>query len=203
MRNGYHPFRKLEYTFNSDGFRSDEFDTGAGAVFVGCSFTLGVGVDEHETWARIVADQIGLKCYNLGIGGASMDTMFRVLSENIHRLQPAAVFVCETFQNRWEVRDAAGKYHLLGPWIEEDSEFFGEYCRNISDTEHVVSHYNARSMQIRELCAAHNIPVVVSSVYDAKRLDFARDLMHHGKNSHRVFAEEFIQQYRMIAKYTK
>jgi hypothetical protein len=59
----------ITYRFNSHGFRADEFDGGPYMLALGCSFTIGIGLPDQDTWARQTATALGLKCANLGWGG--------------------------------------------------------------------------------------------------------------------------------------
>jgi hypothetical protein len=62
------------------------------AVFLGCSFTQGIGLSDQRThWATQVADHFGKKCINLGTGGASNAHAFEILSSL--NLQPGQIIV--------------------------------------------------------------------------------------------------------------
>lgn len=56
------------------------------AVFIGCSFTEGVGIDDiKEKYSTLVAEHFGLECVNLGLGGSSNSYFFDVISRlNFH-----------------------------------------------------------------------------------------------------------------------
>lgn len=67
----------IEYKYNSDGFRSDNFTTnhiGKHILFSGCSETEGVGGNIEDTWSKILYNKISLeeKCsgfFNLARSG--------------------------------------------------------------------------------------------------------------------------------------
>ena len=67
----------IEYKFNSDGFRTQEFDQTVDMACFGCSFTMGTGVHVGETWPAQLEALTGLKIANLGHSGSSNDAMFR------------------------------------------------------------------------------------------------------------------------------
>ena len=92
----------IQYTFNEYAFRSDPF-FGEGILFLGCSFTFGIGMIWENTWAYLVAKKLGLKCWNLGIGGASNDMAFRCASYWIPKLKPRYVCYMPTLANRLEI----------------------------------------------------------------------------------------------------
>jgi hypothetical protein len=45
-------------------------------VAYGCSFTYGVGLAEDELWTTTVANELGVECLNLGMGGCGMDYIY-------------------------------------------------------------------------------------------------------------------------------
>ena len=63
----YYQENPIEYISNNYGFRTtDDFnDTDEGNVFLGCSFTFGLGLHLEDTWAYKVNKTIGGKFWNL------------------------------------------------------------------------------------------------------------------------------------------
>jgi hypothetical protein len=59
------------YMYNSDGFRSAEFDGSADLLYAGCSTTFGTGVPEEAIWGSMVADTLGVKRANISRQGTS------------------------------------------------------------------------------------------------------------------------------------
>jgi len=78
----------ITYQFNSHGFRADQFDGGPYMLALGCSFTVGIGLPDHSTWARQTATALGLKCANLGWGGYSADSCYRLPSTGFQNYDP-------------------------------------------------------------------------------------------------------------------
>ena len=85
----------VSYTFNAEGFRAEEFTDGVNdsVLFLGCSHTVGIGVDLESSWAYKVAHSLGLRRYNLGIGAGSADTCFRLAHHWIPLLRPKYVMM--------------------------------------------------------------------------------------------------------------
>jgi hypothetical protein len=87
--NSHNPYSRydIEYKFNSHGFRCDEFDIPSELpiVFLGCSFTEGIGLRQQETWSYLLLEKIRQKTnknipyWNLGIAGTGLDTQARNL----------------------------------------------------------------------------------------------------------------------------
>ena len=59
------------YTYNSDGYRSPEFDGSAKILYAGCSNTFGTGVPEERIWGSVVADHFNMPYANLSKQGTS------------------------------------------------------------------------------------------------------------------------------------
>ena len=76
---------EISYTFNSLGFRSQEFDDSLPIkiLYGGCSLTEGTGLPIEHTWAwflnDIISEKIGQKIAHtsVGRGGASIDAIVR------------------------------------------------------------------------------------------------------------------------------
>ena len=60
------------YSVNKYFYRSKEFENNADLVFSGCSMTYGEGVIEEAIWGNLVASSLGLKAFNLGSSGGSV-----------------------------------------------------------------------------------------------------------------------------------
>ena len=48
----------VTYCFNSEGFRTDEFDQRENFIVIGCSFTAGVGIQEQYRWPTQVSKKL-------------------------------------------------------------------------------------------------------------------------------------------------
>ena len=57
----------------------------------------------HNTWPFLVAEELGLECYNLGLGNGSWDGIYRIGSYWIEKLNPKIVFILEPPGVRYEV----------------------------------------------------------------------------------------------------
>jgi hypothetical protein len=72
----------IVYKFNPNGFRTYDFNLNDKDINIalGCSQTLGVGLPVEMTWPYLLEKQTNTKTYNLGLGGASSDTVARLLT---------------------------------------------------------------------------------------------------------------------------
>jgi hypothetical protein len=77
----YYLENPIKYTLNNEGFRSpDDFNlVDEGNVFLGCSYTFGVGHHLENVWSYKVNNQIGGKFWNLSIGGTGVMSHYRLL----------------------------------------------------------------------------------------------------------------------------
>ncbi len=120
---GWYPFVDIEYRYNSQGFRDEEFrDTECG-IALGCSFTEGVGVAADQTWPSRLQSILGVKIWNLGIGGTGIATCYRAMDHFITRLRPKFVAMLDPPIARIEIcRADSGFTHLLNiGWEHSDA----------------------------------------------------------------------------------
>ena len=85
----------FSYTRNSLGFRSAELDNSdpIKILYGGCSLTEGIGLKVEHTWRGFLNDLIGKELnktivpYSVGLGGASIDSIIRMLYITITKKQ--------------------------------------------------------------------------------------------------------------------
>lgn len=77
--------QRISYKLNSFGFRCDyEFNKDSkGIAFLGCSDTFGSSQHNHKIWPTLVSKHFDKVCWNLGVGGGSVSTSYRVLKSHI------------------------------------------------------------------------------------------------------------------------
>jgi hypothetical protein len=101
----------IDYQVNSWGFRSNiEYDLVQEPCIValGCSFTFGIGLHEHQTWPSLLGELLGVQVLNLGMPGHSLDlnSLWLTLEGDAIR-NPIAVCVLEPPNGRvsWLVQN--------------------------------------------------------------------------------------------------
>ena len=114
----------IKYKFNSYGFRTNEFilpKTLPVILVLGCSFTLGIGLKEEDTWPTIFQQTYfpEYTLYNLGLGGASADTVARLAINFIPILKPDIVAVFWPNMCRYEIVETS-HIRFAGPWLDEE-----------------------------------------------------------------------------------
>jgi hypothetical protein len=188
----------IDYTFNSDGFRTHKFDGRDNFVTIGCSFTQGVAVNRENTWAELVSDQLGLSVYNLGISGASADTCYRIIKYYAPVLNPQFVVFLEPRGNRTELHhDPDRPPHLINWAYDAESWGNSTYIKTwLSNDANMQLHAEKNRAAILYVCAELDIPVVmykpndyVDLITDKTQIDLGRDLLHPGRLNNRAFAQ--------------
>lgn len=92
--------KAYSYSFNSEGFRCDDFSDHSEMpiVFLGCSNTCGVGLELEHTWPYVLIDKIKnylnkkIPLWNLATAGSSIDKQALLLEKYIFRLKPKLIF---------------------------------------------------------------------------------------------------------------
>ena len=188
----------IDYTFNSDGFRTDEFDNRDNFVTIGCSFTQGVAVNREDTWAQLVSDQLGLSVFNLGVAGASADTCYRIIKYYAPILRPKFVVFLEPRHNRTELHHNDHQKPYVINWAY-DTESWGNnnYIKTwLGNDSNMQLHAEKNRAAITQVCDQLDIPVVmyapndyIDLISDKNQHDLGRDLLHPGRKNNRAFAQ--------------
>jgi hypothetical protein len=177
----------IEYSYNSHGFRCSEFDDKPCALALGCSFTEGTGLHLHQTWSHRLSTMLDFTVWNLGSGGSSIDTAFRILEHYIDRLNTKYIFLLIPPVDRLEYCNINNGFFVIlpaniGPHTSFAKEWLSQPFNGIHNTKKTL-------LAMEQLCTKANIPLFTYHSYDAhaeyicnnhNNIDFARDLMHPG-----------------------
>ena len=190
--------RTINYTFNKDGFRSEEFidSINDSIVFLGCSLTMGIGMALEDSWTYKVARSFKLRRYNLGIGGGSADTCFRLAHHWVPILKPKYVVMLIPPPGRFEVLKSNG----ISQYSVQSTElhivnFIQEW---ISSSANTKLNYTKNILAISAICKDLNIPFFVKDIRDTgnefvdPNNEWARDLMHPGIQWNESVSASFI-----------
>jgi hypothetical protein len=175
---------KFTYSFNSHGFRCEEFADTPTAMFLGCSYTFGTGLPIETTWAYLTAQKLNLKLANLGIGGAALDTSFRLCHGWIDKIKPSIIFLLPPDTARHEMFHENGDVHIALPSqidnLDEISKPF--YKRWLMVDTNAYMNAEKNQLAIEQMCSVRKIKLVTVSLEDyfLSKIDLARDLTHNG-----------------------
>ena len=203
---------RIDYRFNSDGYRSEEFEGSTDSVLsIGCSHTLGVGVDERDVSARIIANSLGLANLNLGWPGASNCYVSRMTYQAVPLIGPEIVVVNFAHSDRLECFDINGRRLDYRSDADFRDQTEGQVFRSIrsmaSDYERIarfIKNFRLVASVLKgkrwvyslnrfdEDDLAHRLPEE-NRVPAMQQLDLARDQMHPGIESHRKHAENVLK----------
>lgn len=186
------------YKFNSDGFRCNEFTQDPSILFLGCSFTLGVGVPVEQIWPELIARQLNMQCANLGLGGASADTAFRLCQGWIDKIRPTIIVFALPVNTRIELI-VNGHAEFLSPaWNSSDR--YSNYLKDwIANDDNANLNQLKNKLAIQMLCQDRGIKYIEIDPYDILETEkitpktLARDLAHPGIGYHKRVSEIVLQ----------
>lgn len=181
----WHNEEAITYKFNSQGFRCDEF-TKNGFIALGCSFTMGTGLEQCQIWPELLSSKLNIPVNNLGVYSASLDTCYRLLENYIDVLQPQFVVLCSPPIHRFEIlNDSTGR--IITPHAQINDELCRTWYAH-DDNSKLNSRKNVRAMA--DLCNEKSCPFY--TMPDLITFDDARDFQHSGPLSHKKMVEEFL-----------
>lgn len=188
--------KKIIYKFNSHGFRCDEFTNDPTIMFLGCSMTLGVGMTQEDTWTYQVAQKLNLRLANLGIGGSSCDTAFRLCYEYIDKINPKIVVIRPPQIGRIELFLENDEPEHLGPWISDGAR--SHISLESYYKKWIISESNSKYQKLKnllaieKLCIDRKIKFYNTENSETENLvsdnSIGRDLMHPGIDWHNSLA---------------
>lgn len=193
QQHGWLPEREITYSFNSHGFRSPEFDHQPSMLCLGCSHTMGIGLPLEHTWPSILQQNLKINCWNLGLGGAALDTVFRMANHYVHHLNVMAVVCLLPEIKRFEIF-ANGQLQVLNIWHHSHTDIFRDW---MSDDQNADVNQTKNLLAMQQICHIADVPFVYTSCLpdlDAAEWDEvqdARDLLHYGYKMQCRKAEKF------------
>jgi len=205
----------IQYTYNNEGFRCDEFtiESPIRIVFLGCSITEGIGVRQEETWAwqllNTIKKDIGhdIPYWNLGVGGSGFDSITRMYYHFHNILKPQIVFGFFPrfrkemfFKNTWDLRNGT---------LQENKELQENYL--LWDTRY-IAYENEKNFAFIDMMLQKNNSIMIWKAwgdyypnnfqYEIKSNfifdNLGRDKMHPGPSSHKNFADEIYSEYKNL-----
>lgn len=191
---------EITYQYNSHGFRCDEFDNRPCGIALGCSFTHGVGLPVTSTWPYLLSELCEIRVWNLGTGGAAIDTVFRIFDYYVIKLNPKFVCVLTPPAERFEYCDINGGFPIIS---SNDYNRQDKYAKEWLG-QPINAAYNLRKtvLAMESICNKLNIPLIVKHSSDRLntnyRFDLARDLLHNGVNYQTLQANSMFKQIKEL-----
>ena len=195
---GWYECNDLTYRFNSQGFRDDEFDQQPAVLAIGCSFTQGIALKVDQCWPRQLENLLQKKVWNLGVGGISLDTCYRLMEYWIGHLNVDSVFCAvppmnryELFIDKWESFSIHNTFESANHWPIWLNGYHKHYLA-YDETLELNIRKNIHAM--RDVCSQHNVSFYVDYLSNFKSDTDARDFSHQGPSAHVNLAQDFFQQ---------
>ena len=179
------------YKINQHGFRTSElvFDPNS-FVALGCSFTIGIGLPIESVWPSLISSKIDTKVYNLGVGGASLDTIFRIADYWLPIIQPKFVILLVPPITRFEVRNDFNG-HVYAAVVHNHHSLAKEW---FSVEENAKNNARKNILAIQNICNEYNIALFVFNSSLLTAHSDARDFLHQGPKDHEILVELMLEQ---------
>jgi len=172
---------KVEYKFNSMGFRDNELPSDVteleNAIWcIGDSFTVGLGSPLEHTWPYILEHKIKRKCINVSMNGASNQWISMLAVYIIKNFNPTNVVCCWSYPER-RIDDIIQRQN---DWIKSAynniKDFMWPKCESVSD-------FNKLPIDIRKEVLSHNLDldVKVNENLEIIEIYITYDLLRKGE----------------------
>ena len=197
ISNNWVDYTQFTYQFNSLGFRCNEFTSDPSIMFLGCSYTLGTGLPVETIWPELISAQLKMQCVNLGVGGSSCDTAFRLCHGYIDKIKPKIVVLMNPPAIRMEHILGSPKNLMVNHCHNKESEMMFKLL--ISDENNDFFNREKNVLGIQMMCHTRGIKFIyvesASLATSCLSTSLARDLAHAGIESHQLFADSIINQF--------
>ena len=212
------------YNFNSLGHRTDleidELKDKGYVLVVGCSHSEGEGIPSHKRYGELVAKELGLQCYSLGLGGIANDAIHYQINQwfKVVAQRPKLVIVQWTYSPRYTLwpqqlgpSATVRRIETVGPWRKDLMEAHPEIqTLLVSGTD---LHYWQALKVMTQHCVSQWLDTVevanwhfdtslepqehkfTGNVITCSAVDLARDLQHPGEQSQVKWAEQLLTEF--------
>lgn len=194
-------FPDVDFTFNNLGYRSnfdyilDELKTKNNIVLcLGCTDTFGMNVHADKMWTKHLTDACPDKTVlNLGIIGASGDTIFRILTKITRVLPTQITDVCILWPHTSRREFVSKTFTTIMTGHDPDYIPYEDYWSFI-DWKSDSYNFHKNQHSCRALCEAHSVKFhdLYINRFDKKvPFDYAGKYYALGENSHLAVGKYF------------
>ena len=195
VKQGWDSATAISYKYNSFGFRCPEFTDQPVYIALGCSHTEGVGLPDNQTWPYFLEQLLQHPVLNLGVGGSSLDTCFRLLDYYIDQINILGVFILEPSPERFEFFMSGFPQTFMPGTLNHPSIY------KLWAVEEGNAYYTLTKNRnaIKNLCDTVQTKVysletsLFASYRDDKPVEKARDLLHFGVNHQQYIAKKYFE----------
>ena len=139
---------KIEYAYNSRGFRDTEWSESIEELknatwCIGDSFTVGLGSPLEHTWPYLLQQQTGRRCINVSMDGASNDWIARKTQSIVDEISPSNIVVMWSYVHRRENKDPSltDEQRRLSAGSNTDYEDMQNYKMCIESVQQATSNH--------------------------------------------------------------
>lgn len=195
----YYRTTEITYKYNSLGHRCkniEDIDLDNYILFSGCSHVEGVGLELEKTFPYLVANELGMDYYNLGLGGSGIDVMAYnlIIWLNTVKKLPKAVVILWTYEARFAtIQDNELTFHLPSNTDTKTGKFMSSSGKFMS-LGNDINYFNSKKIfnsKIVNSCYSETKLIELESE-DFVQYDKARDFMHRGIVSQQMLAEKIL-----------
>ena len=212
---------EIKYDINRYAFRSAQFEENTkNIMFFGCSHAVGVGLPLEWTFAKKVADELGLELYNLAVAGGSNDFAYRLAQHWIPILKPEIVVYKTIEESRFEIKMTNnwndGKPVWHGFLNSKDNvavlgKNFGDYYDQWVTHESNTSLNKEKNIRaVAQICFENDISFVRQDPLYAPHVRewaqsavkiLARDQQHPGRAENQYIANDILLKIHTLDKF--
>ena len=188
----------VTYNYNSNGFRDSELFSKPSVVdvYLGCSFTSGVGLHEKDTWPSKLSRILNFPKINAGVAGSGIIYQYRVLMWLLKKFKIRNLFHYFPLTHaRWEWYDSA-KYRTQNP-----SDPIGELIPQLAEFRNISLMNHTYIKAFKQVSSEHNINYILDYKYYILEKDkyslvelYSRDASHPGPAFHTILTEKFLKK---------
>jgi hypothetical protein len=191
----------ITYSYNSNGFRDEEFDDRPCGIALGDSFTEGIGLPAQSIWPTLLSARIETHVWNLGAGGGSIETVFRLFDYYVLALKPQFVCVLMPTCQRFEYKSYDSTFSTIASYNLGIGPAFGKDW--LSQQYNGIEHRKKAMLAMQYLCQHYDIPLIFNDHSDGMSQsvivdDYARDLQHLGTEYQLYQAEYMFNQLKAL-----
>lgn len=206
----YYIDNPITYKHNSFGFRGNDVDLSKPFdVYMGCSFTYGVGLHEEHTWPYLVSKEIQYSNYfNIGIPGSGIGTWYSAFKFilRLGSIRKLFAFIPNHPRVEIPIKQYPTAFNVTPQSIstlrkthsDVDGILRHSLENYLSDEDYLIDRYFQLLFAIRHLCEVNKIEFYGYNLYKhylvhpSKESIIARDINHPGKDFNEYLAKIFI-----------
>jgi hypothetical protein len=172
-------YQEITYAHNEHGFRCDSFSAKSQfpLLFLGCSFTEGIGINLEDVWSHRLLEKIkeqkniDIPYWSLAVGGSSIDLQALYLHTYIDQFKPKYIFFLLPPLERRSIR-AFEKSIMFSvsdvrtpndPLTDLENRIINQASQLLLDPDYSILESLKSLMLINELCNRYQTKVFYST----------------------------------------